>query len=119
MPFANICISKESKILHGWYIYPILYEMMIEDFFIKLITKELSSECNIIVISSKVIKRVEISETPVAIATQINLICNIMKLMTSIGICIQYQLKTDNNIISNSVIQQNGLMILMQNAHQI
>ncbi len=41
--------------------------MIIEDFFIKLITKELSLECNIIVTSSKVIEYVEISKIPVAV----------------------------------------------------
>ena len=118
MPFANIRISKGSKILHGWYIHPIPYEMTIEDFFVKLITKELSPECNIVVTSSEVIERVEISETPVAVATQVSPICSIMELTISIGICIQYRLKTDDNIISNPVTQQNDLMILMQNARQ-
>jgi len=118
MPFANIRISKGPKILHGWYIHPIPYEMTIEDFFVKLITKELSPECNIVVTSSEVIERVEISETPVAVATQVSPICSIMKLTISIGICIQYRLKTDDNIISNPITQQNGLMILMQNARQ-
>jgi len=64
MLFVNICISKELKVLYGWYIHPIPYEMMIEDFFIKLITKELSPECNIIILSSEIIERIEISETP-------------------------------------------------------
>ena len=92
--------------------------MMIEDFFIKFITKELSSECNIIVSSSKVIEHIKISETLSAVIIQVNLIYNIIELMTSIGICIQYWLKTDNNIIPNSVIQKNGLIVLMQNARQ-
>ena len=55
MPFANIRISKGSRILHGWYIHPIPYEMSLKDFFIKLVTKELSPECKIAVTSSKVI----------------------------------------------------------------
>jgi len=118
MLFVNICISKGSKILHRWYIHPISYEMTIEDFFIKLITKELSPECNIIISSSKVIERIKISETPTAIIIQVSPICNIMKLTTSIEICIQYQLKTDNNIIPNLVTQKNGLIVLMQNAYQ-
>ena len=92
--------------------------MTIEDFFIKLITKELSPECNIIISSSEVIEHIEISETLIAVTIQVSPICNIMELTTSIGICIQYQLKIDNNVISNSVTQKNGLIVLMQNAHQ-
>ncbi|RHZ79317.1 hypothetical protein Glove_149g97 [Diversispora epigaea] len=70
MPFANIRISKGSKVLHGWYIHPIPFEMTIVDFFIKLINNELSSENNISVSSSEIIEYVEISETPVAATIQ-------------------------------------------------
>jgi len=64
--------------------------MIIKDFFIKLITKELSLKCNIIISSSKVIEHIEISKTLSAVITQVSLICNIIKLITSIEICIQY-----------------------------
>jgi hypothetical protein len=63
MPFANIRISRGSKTLHGWYIHPIPGEMSLKDFFTKLINKELSPECNIDVVSSEEIERVEISKT--------------------------------------------------------
>ncbi len=92
--------------------------MMIKDFFIKLITKELSPECNIIISSSEVIERIEISETPIAVTIQVSPICNIIELTISIRICIQYRLKTDNNVIPNSITQKNGLIVLMQNTHQ-
>ena len=80
MPFANIRISKGSQTLHGWYIHPIPYDMTLNDFFVKLITKELSPECNIAVTTSEVVERAELSETPVSVATQVNLNCSIMEL---------------------------------------
>ncbi|RHZ55994.1 hypothetical protein Glove_407g11 [Diversispora epigaea] len=117
MPFANIRISKGSKVLHGWYIHPIPFEMTITDFFIKLINNELSPECSIFVSNSETVEHVEISETPVITATQVSSTCNILELTTSIGRCIHYRLKIDD-IISNSTLQQNSLMILMQNAQK-
>src|SRR5439155_1207267 len=64
MPFANVRISKRPKVLHGWYIHPIPYEMTVKDFFVKLITKEISPESDIAIEVSEVIERVELSETP-------------------------------------------------------
>ena len=61
MPFANIRISKGSRILHGWYIHPIPYEMSLKNFFIKLVTKELSPECKIAVTSFEVIESIDTS----------------------------------------------------------
>ena len=49
--------------------------MTVKDFFVKLVTKELSFECNIAVTSSEVIERVELSETPVSVAIQASLNC--------------------------------------------
>ncbi len=115
MLFANIRITKGSKNLHGWYIHPIPYEMTIKDFFEKLITRELFPESNIVITNSEIIDRVEISETPTTITTQVSLNCGIMELTTSIGKNIHYQLKTDD-VIPNLVPQRNSLMILMQNA---
>src|SRR5436190_2623402 len=86
MPFANICISKGSRILHGWYIHPIPYEMTIKDFFVKLIIGELSPECSIAVTSSEIIERVELSETPVSVVTQVSINCGIIELTTNVGI---------------------------------
>ncbi|CAG8820012.1 3846_t:CDS:1, partial [Gigaspora rosea] len=86
MPFANICISKRTKNIHRWYIYPIPYEMTIKDFFVKLTTGELSSECNIGTISSEAIEHIELSNKPITGATQVNLNCNIMEVTTAIGI---------------------------------
>ena len=77
-----------SKVLHRWYIHSIPYEMTIKDFFIKLITKELSSEYNIIVSSFEVIECIKISETSSAVTIQVSPICNIIKLTTNIGIYI-------------------------------
>jgi hypothetical protein len=116
MPLANIRISKGSKILHGWYIHPIPYEMTINDFFVKLITKELSPECNISVTSSEVIEHVELNETPVSVACQVSLNCNIIELTKCLGIHIHYRLKIVND--TNLVPQQNGFTILMQNVHR-
>jgi hypothetical protein len=118
MPLANIRISKGSQILHGWYIHPIPYEMTIKDFFVKLVTKELSPECNIAVTSSEVVERVELSETPVSVATQVSLNCDIIELTKNVGIHIHYRLKIDNDAISDIVPQQDSFTILMQNARR-
>src|SRR2546423_7399459 len=110
MPFANIRISKGSRILHGWYIHPIPYEMTIKDFFVKLITGELSPECSIAVTSSEIIERVELSETPVSVVTQVSINCGIIELTTNVGINIHYRLKTDVNIIISTLAPENSLM---------
>src|SRR3954462_13138430 len=119
MPFANIHISKESRVLHGWYIYPIPYEMTIKDFFVKLVlTKELSPECGINIAASEVIERVELSETPASAATQVSPDCIIIELTSSIGVHIHYRLKNDTRIVSDLVPQRNSFMIMMQNAQR-
>jgi hypothetical protein len=115
MPFVNIRITKGSRILHGWYIHPIPYEMSIKDFFTKLINKELSPECNIDITSSEEIERVELSETPTAVTTQVSFNCNIIELTRSVGIHIHYRLKTDDHTASTSALP-NSFTILMQNA---
>ncbi|CAG8783096.1 18968_t:CDS:2, partial [Rhizophagus irregularis] len=97
MPFVNIRISKGKKTLHRWYIHPIPYEMSVKDFFIKLVNKELFPECNIALANSEEIERVELNETPTAIATQVSPSCNIVKL-------------TKRTL--------NGFTILMQNARK-
>ncbi|CAG8547306.1 20451_t:CDS:2 [Gigaspora rosea] len=70
MPVANVRISKGSKTLHGWYIHPIPYEMSIKDFFDKLVTSEISPECNISINSLEIIDRIELSQTLGATAIQ-------------------------------------------------
>jgi hypothetical protein len=117
MPLANIQISKGLRTFHGWYIHPIPCEMSIKDYFTKLVTKEISSECNIAVSSSEEIERVEISETPAAVATQVSPNCGIIELTTNVGIHIHYRLKT-NDIDSTLVSQQNSFTVLMQNARR-
>ncbi|CAG8812894.1 39069_t:CDS:1, partial [Gigaspora margarita] len=83
------------------YIHPIPYEMTIKDFFVKLTTGKLSSECNIGTISPEAIERVELSNTPTTGATQVSLNCNIMEVTTAIGIYIYYHFKTEDAINSN------------------
>ncbi|PKB93258.1 hypothetical protein RhiirA5_441859 [Rhizophagus irregularis] len=116
MPFANIRISKGSRVLHGWYIHPLPYEMSLKDFFMKLVNKEISPECNIAVTSSKEIERIELSEALAASATQASLNCNIIELTKGVGIYIHYRLKTD--ITTATPASQNGFAILMQNARK-
>ncbi|PKC56386.1 hypothetical protein RhiirA1_542128 [Rhizophagus irregularis] len=116
MPFVNIRISKGKKTLHGWYIHPIPYEMSVKDFFIKLVNKELSPECNIALANSEEIEHVELSETPTAIATQVSPSCNIVELTKSVGIHMHYQLKPDETISTTAPL--NGFTILMQNARK-
>ncbi len=119
MPFANIRISKGSRVLHGWYIHPIPYEMTIKEFFVKLVlTKELSPECGINIAASEVIERVELSETPVSTATQVSPDCGIIELTSSRGVHIHYRLKNDTRIIPDLVPQRNSFMIMMQSAHR-
>src|SRR5581483_4975773 len=110
MPLANIRISKGLRTLHGWYIHPIPYEMSIKDYFTKLVTKEISSECNIDVLSSEEIEHVEIGETPATVATQVSPNCGILELTIYVGIHIHYRLKTDD-IDSTLVPQQNSFTI--------
>jgi hypothetical protein len=91
MPFANIRISKGSKILHRWYIHLIPYEMTIKNFFDKLVTGKLSPECSIAVTSSEVLERVELNGTlPVVAVIQVSLNCSIIELTKSLGINIYY-----------------------------
>ncbi|CAG8762504.1 16297_t:CDS:2, partial [Rhizophagus irregularis] len=71
------------------------YEMSLKDFFIKLVNKEISFECNITVTNSEEIERIE------------------LKLTKDVGIYIHYQLKTD--ITTTTPASQNGFAILMQN----
>ncbi|GBC07079.1 hypothetical protein RclHR1_07230006 [Rhizophagus clarus] len=119
MPFANIRISKESRVLHGWYIYPIPYEMSIKGFFEKLITKEISPECGITIEVSEVIEHVELSETSASTAIQVSPDCNIIvELTSSMGVHIHYQLKNDTIATPDLILQCNCFMIMMQNVHQ-
>ena len=117
MLFANIRISKGSKILYGWYIYPIPYEMTIKDFFTKLVNKEISSKCNISVTNSEEIEYVELSKTPVSVTIRISLNYNIIEFTKSVGIHMHYRLKVDDAIFDLKP-QQNSFMILMQNAYR-
>jgi len=89
--------------------------MTIKDFFIKLVIKELLPECNIAVTSSEVVERVELSKTPVSVATQVSLNCDIIELTKNVRIHIYYQLKIDNDAISDIILQQDSFTILMQN----
>ncbi|PKC65250.1 hypothetical protein RhiirA1_461307 [Rhizophagus irregularis] len=65
--------------------------MSLKDFFIKLVNKEISFECNITVTNSEEIEQ----------------------LTKDVGIYIHYQLKTD--ITTTTPASQNGFAILMQN----
>jgi len=93
--------------------------MTIKDFFLKLVTKELSPECNIYNVTvSEVIERVELSETPVSVATQVSLNCGIIELTTSVGVHIHYRLKSDTEMTPDLIPQRNSFTIMMQNAHR-
>ncbi|GBC06691.1 hypothetical protein RclHR1_00070058 [Rhizophagus clarus] len=117
MPLVNIRISKESRIIYGWYIHPIPYEMSIKDFFIKLVNKEISSECNIAMTNFEEIERVELSKISTAIVTQVSPNCNIIELTRSVGeIHIHYRLKTDD--IVSALVLHNSFTIMMQNAQR-
>ncbi|CAG8476935.1 14975_t:CDS:2 [Gigaspora rosea] len=118
MPIASIRISKESKVIHGWYIHPIPYEMTIKDFFVKLTTGELSPEYNIDIIDPETIDSAEISKTQDATTTQVSPNCNIIEVTTSVGIYVHYRLKTDKVVTSSLELQQNYFTIMMQNARR-
>ena len=77
--------------------------MMIKDFFVKLINRELSPESSIVVTDSEIIKCVKISEIQTAVVIQVSLKCGIIKVMTNMEIHIHYQLKTNDDITSNLV----------------
>ncbi|CAG8801682.1 33321_t:CDS:2, partial [Racocetra persica] len=78
-----IRISKGSNIIHRWYIHLIPHEMTIKDFFIKLTTGKLSSECNIDIIDPETIKRIDISKTQNTAAIQVSPNCNIIEVTTN------------------------------------
>jgi len=90
MLFANIWISKGSKIPHGWYIHLISYEMTIKNFFAKLVNKKIFSECNITIINSEIIEYVKLNEILVSVTIQVSLDCNIIELTKNIRIHIYY-----------------------------
>ncbi len=77
--------------------------MTIRDFFVKLVTKELSLKCGIAMTISEVIEHVKLSEIPVSVTTQVSLNCGIIELTLNIGVHIHYQLKSDNNTLSDLV----------------
>ncbi|CAG8759803.1 13805_t:CDS:1 [Racocetra persica] len=89
--------------------------MTIKEFFVKLTTGELSSDCNIDIINPETIERVEISKVQDVTATQVSINCNIIEVTTSVGIYMHYRLKTENPNF-NSKQQRNIFTILMQNA---
>jgi hypothetical protein len=90
--------------------------MSLKDFFMKLVNKKISLECNIAITSSEKIERIELRETPTAPATQVSLNCNIIELTKGVGIHIHYRLKTENITATSS--PQNGFTVLMQNVHR-
>ncbi|CAG8621838.1 11761_t:CDS:2, partial [Scutellospora calospora] len=65
------------------YIYPIPYEMTIKDFFIKLTTRELSSEYDIDIIDLEAIECIEINKIQVAATIQVSSNCNILEVTTN------------------------------------
>jgi len=113
MLVANVRISKGSKTLHGWYIHPIPYEMSIKDFFDKLVTSEISPECNISINSLEIIDRIELSQTLGATAIQTSHSCGIIELTKTFGVNIHYILKPNDNITS-PVSCQNAFEMIMQ-----
>ncbi|CAG8731497.1 25982_t:CDS:1 [Racocetra persica] len=112
----NICISKESKTLHSWYAYPILYKMTIKEFFDKLIMGKISPECNISVNLFEMIDHIELSQMLEAGTTtiQASSYCEIIESTKAFGLNIHYYLKTSNIITSHLVLCQNVLEILIQ-----
>ncbi len=79
--------------------------MTIKDFFVKLVTKELSLKYGIAVTISEVIECVELSKILVSVVTQVSLNCGIIELTSSIGVYIHYQLKSNNDTFSDLVLQ--------------
>ncbi|CAG8856507.1 8279_t:CDS:1, partial [Gigaspora margarita] len=110
MPFANIRISRGSKILYGWFIHPIPYEMSVKEFFQKL-----TEEISVPNLDFEQVKSIEISKSANSTeATPTSSDCNIIELTNIFGTNIHYRLK--EQIIFHNY--QNGLDILMQTARQ-
>ncbi|CAG8518130.1 1245_t:CDS:1, partial [Scutellospora calospora] len=63
MLYANVCISKGSKTLHGWYIHSILYEIMFKEFFYKLINYEILSDTLVDMNDFEQIKCIDLSKS--------------------------------------------------------
>ena len=108
MPVANVRISKGSKTLHGWYIHPIPYEISIKDFFDKLVTSEISPECNIFINSLEIIDRIELSQRLGATAIQTSHSCGIIELTKTFGVNIHYILKPNDNITSQCLAKMHS-----------
>ncbi|CAG8816855.1 22077_t:CDS:1, partial [Gigaspora rosea] len=93
MPFANVHVSKESKTLYGWYIHPISYEMMLREFFHKIIDKILSNAS----IDVEQIKIIELSKSinPSTDTSQASPDCNIIELTNEFGKNVHYCLSAN------------------------
>jgi len=83
-------ISKELKTLYGWYIYSILYEIIIKDFFTKFVNKKIFFKYNIIIINSEIIKYIKLSKIPVLVTIQVSFDYNIIELMKNVRIHMHY-----------------------------
>ncbi|CAG8559972.1 3797_t:CDS:2 [Gigaspora margarita] len=111
MPFANVHISKGSKTLYRWYIYPIPYEMTLREFFYKIIDKIPYNA----LIDVEQIKKIELSKL---INSSTNTLqaspdCNIIELMNEFRRNVHYCLSTNELQPHNS---HNALDIIMQSA---
>ncbi|CAG8815193.1 17599_t:CDS:2, partial [Racocetra persica] len=104
-----------SKTFHGWYIYPLPYEMSIKEFFDKLIIEEISPEYNINIDPFEIIESIELSQSVNTTTIQAGFDCEIIKVTKIFGVNIYYHLKSNNSTTSHSISSSNTLEILMQN----
>src|SRR6266513_1402946 len=96
MPFVNIHMSKSCKILHGWCIHPIFYEMTIKEYFTKLKLQEISPEYKFNIADTDVIEHVKLLQTIHSETLSARLDCNIIELTQTFNLNICYQLKSIN-----------------------
>ncbi|CAG8851225.1 2507_t:CDS:1, partial [Gigaspora margarita] len=88
--------------------------MSIKEFFDKLITGEISPECNIPISPFEIIERIELSQALGTTAIQASPNCEIIESTKTFGVNIHYYLQHSTIITSHSAPRQNAFELLMQ-----
>ncbi|CAG8731384.1 27860_t:CDS:2 [Gigaspora margarita] len=116
MLYVNVCISKEDKTLYRWYIHPIPYEMMLNEFFYKLVNREILPDISVNVSYFEQIKCIDLNKlTNLLIkTTQTSPNCKIIELTSEFGKNIHYHLHSNEMQYSNLDKYKNRFDIIIQ-----
>ncbi|CAG8457754.1 24796_t:CDS:2 [Gigaspora rosea] len=98
------------------YIHPIPYEMTLNEFFYKLVNREISPDISVDVSYFEQIKRIDLSKStnPPMETTQTSPDCEIIELTSEFGKNIHYHLHSNEMRYSNLDKYKNGFDIIMQ-----